>query len=137
MEFAAWVCMLGSFMRHCWCLFLCMVMRQWYGGSVRDIGWGLYRWTSSEVRWVSGKRIKPQMHRKKQFCKVTKDVDKNFYEGICHWFGHEKRKGNDRIAKSVYLDECADSCSKGRPRKRWIDFMKGYLKKRGLVVSQT
>ena len=44
---------------------------------------------------------------------------------------------NDRIAKRVYVGECAGSRSVGRPRKRWIDTVKESLKKRGLDVRQT
>ena len=43
---------------------------------------------------------------------------------------------NDRIAKRVFVGECAGSCSVGRPRKRWIDNIKVCLKKRGLDVRQ-
>ena len=43
---------------------------------------------------------------------------------------------NDRIAKRVYVGECAGSRSVSRPRKRWIDTVKDYLKKRGLDVRQ-
>ena len=38
---------------------------------------------------------------------------------------------NDRIAKRLYEGECAGSRSMGRPRKKWIDTVKDYLKKRG------
>ena len=30
---------------------------------------------------------------------------------------------NDRIAKRVYVGECAGSRSVGRPQKRWIDIV--------------
>ena len=43
---------------------------------------------------------------------------------------------NDRTAKRVYIGECAGSCSVGRPRKRWIDAVKGCLKKKGLDVRK-
>ena len=42
----------------------------------------------------------------------------------------------DRIAKRVYVGECAGSRPVGRPRKRWIDTMKDCSKKRGLDVRQ-
>ena len=42
----------------------------------------------------------------------------------------------DRIAKSVYVGECAGSPSVGRPRKRWIDTVKDRLRKRGLDIRQ-
>ena len=41
----------------------------------------------------------------------------------------------DRIAKRVYVRECAGSCSVGRPQKRWIDTEKECLRKRGLDVQ--
>ena len=40
------------------------------------------------------------------------------------------RMENDRIAKRLYVRECAGSRSAGRPRKRWIDSVKDCLKKR-------
>ena len=39
------------------------------------------------------------------------------------------RMENGRIAKRVYMGECADSYSAGRSRKRWTDIVKGYYKK--------
>ena len=36
----------------------------------------------------------------------------------------------------VYVRECAGSSSVGRPQKRWIDTVKGCLKKRSLDVRQ-
>ena len=33
----------------------------------------------------------------------------------------------ERIAKSVYVGECAGSCSVGRPHKRWIDNVKVWI----------
>ena len=43
-----------------------------------------------------------------------------------------ERIENDRIAKRVYVGECASSRSVGRSRKTWIDTVKDCLKKRGL-----
>ena len=43
---------------------------------------------------------------------------------------------NERIAKRVYVGECAGSRSVCRPRKRWIDTVKDCLKKRCLNVRQ-
>ena len=42
----------------------------------------------------------------------------------------------DRIAKRVYVGDCAGSHSVGRPRKRWIDTVKVCSRKRGLGVRQ-
>ena len=38
----------------------------------------------------------------------------------------ENRKLLLKIAKRVYVGECAGSRSVGRPRKRWIDTMKEF-----------
>ena len=42
----------------------------------------------------------------------------------------------DRMAKRVYVRECAGSCSVDRPWKRWNDNVKECLRKRGLDVRQ-
>ena len=42
----------------------------------------------------------------------------------------------DKIAKEVYVGECAGSRLVGRPRSRWIDTVKECLKRRGLDVRQ-
>ena len=72
----------------------------------------------------------------RQLCGVTKSVDEKI-EGVLRWFGHVERVENDRIAKRVYVGECAGSRSVGRPRKRWIDTVQECLKKRGLDVKET
>ena len=46
---------------------------------------------------------------------VTKDVYEKIDEGVLRWFGHVERMEIDRIAKRVYVGECAGSCSVGRP----------------------
>ena len=63
-----------------------------------------------------------------------KGVDENIYEGILQWFSHVEKMENDRIAKRVYVRECAGNRSVGRPWKRWIDTVKESLRKRGLDV---
>ena len=62
---------------------------------------------------------------------MTKGVDEKIDEGVLRWFSYVKRIENDSIAKRVYVGGCVGSRSVGRPRKRWIDTMKDYLKKRG------
>ena len=55
---------------------------------------------------------------------------------MLQWFGQLERMERDRIAKRVYVGECAGSRSVGRPQKRWIDSVKECLKKRGLDSRQ-
>ena len=42
------------------------------------------------------------------------------------------------LTKRFYVEECAGSCSVGRPRKIWVDTMKEYSKKKrfGCRVSK-
>ena len=58
-------------------------------------------------------------------------MDEKTDEGVLRWFGHVKRKENDRIAN---VGECAGSHSVGRLWKTWINTMKDCLKKRDLDV---
>ena len=56
---------------------------------------------------------------------------KVFSGGSAMW-----RVEEERIAKKVYVGECAGSRLVGRPRKRWNDSVKDCLKDRGLDVRQ-
>ena len=57
----------------------------------------------------------------RELCGVKNGVDERIDERVLRWFGHVERMKSDRIAKRIYLGECAGSRSVGRPRKRWID----------------
>ena len=57
-------------------------------------------------------------------------------EEILRWFGHVEGMENDKIAKRVYVGECASTRSVYKPAKRWIDTVKDCLKKWGLDVKQ-
>ena len=67
---------------------------------------------------------------------MQKGLDERIDEGVLRWFGHVERMKKERIAKRVYVGECAGSLSLGRPRKRWIDTVKECFRKRGLEVRQ-
>ena len=72
----------------------------------------------------------------KELCGVRTGLDESINEGILQWFSHVEGMERDRITKTVYVGECAGSCSMGRPQKRWIDTVKECLRKRGLDVRQ-
>ena len=97
----------------------------------------MYRWMDN-LRSLLGirRRNKVPNVRISQLCGMTKDGDEEIDEGVLRWFGHVERTENDRIAKKVYVGECACSRSMGRLRDRWIDTVKGCLKKGGLHVRQ-
>ena len=62
-------------------------------------------------------------------------VNKRIDEGVLRWFGQVERMENDSIAKREYVGECAGIRSVGRPRTRWIDTVKVWLRKRDLDVK--
>ena len=47
-----------------------------------------------------------------------------------------ERMERGMIGKRVYVGEFVGSRSEGRPRKRWLDTVKEFLKKRGLEIRQ-
>ena len=63
-------------------------------------------------------------------------MDERTDEGVLWWYGHVERMGKDKIAKRVYLGECAGSHPMDRLRKKLIDTMKKWLKKKGLDVRK-
>ena len=51
---------------------------------------------------------------------MTLGVDERIDEGVLWWFGHVERIEKDRIAKKVYVGECAGCHSVGRRRKNGL-----------------
>ena len=74
--------------------------------------------------------------RIRQLCRVMKGLEDRNDEGVLQWFDHVERMENDRIGKRVYVGVCAGSHSLGILRKRWINTVKVFLKKRCLDVRQ-
>ena len=52
--------------------------------------------------------------RIREFCGVQKGLYERIDEGVLRWFGHVDRMKKERIAKRVYVGECAGSLSLGR-----------------------
>ena len=67
---------------------------------------------------------------------MKKGLAERIDEGELRWFSHVERRERYRIAKRIYVEECADIPSVGRFWKRWIDTVKECLRKRGLDVIQ-
>ena len=63
---------------------------------------------------------------------VVKEVDKIINESILQWFSHIERMENNMISKKVYVG----SYLIGQIKKRWIDSVNDYLKKRGLMLGK-
>ena len=62
--------------------------------------------------------------------------DESIFEDVLWEFSHVERMENDRIAKRVYVEQCASSHSVGRPQKRLTDIVKDCLRKKGLDLRQ-
>ena len=54
----------------------------------------------------------------RKLCGMTKGVDERIDEGVPWWFGNVERIEKERIAKRVYVGECAGSRLVGKLRKR-------------------
>ena len=74
-----------------------MALRQCNGRRRRDLELGLCRWTTLEDLLGIWK-----------LCGVKKGLDERIAEGVLRWFGHVEMMEKDRIAKRVYIGECAD-----------------------------
>ena len=51
--------------------------------------------------------------RIRELCGVRKGLDEKIDEGVLRWFGNVERMEMGRIAKRVYVEECAGSRSMG------------------------
>ena len=56
--------------------------------------------------------------RIRELCGVKKGLDERIDESVLRWFAHVERMERDRIAKRVYVAECAGSRPTGRPQKK-------------------
>ena len=50
--------------------------------------------------------------------------------------GHVERMEDDRLAKKVYESEMQGPRCRGRPRRGWMDGVKGELSKRSLTIQE-
>ena len=57
----------------------------------------------------------------REFCRVVKGVDERIEEDVRRLFSHMERMENDRIAKRLYVGECAGSCTVGQVWKEKVD----------------
>ena len=51
----------------------------------------------------------------KKFCGVKKGLDERIDKGVLWWFGPVDRMKKDRIAKRIYIGECAGIRSVDKP----------------------
>ena len=55
---------------------------------------------------------------------------------VLRWFGHVERMEGERLVKKIYRAEVEGNRRRGRPRRRWMDAVKGCLSKRGLSIPE-
>ena len=58
--------------------------------------------------------------RIRELCGVSQWVGERTDEGVIRWCFYVERMENDRIAKRVYIGECAGSHVVDKPRKSWM-----------------
>ena len=92
-------------------------------------------WPRSVVENLRGLQVIRRMYKVtnaqiRELGVVRKGVDERIDEGDLFWFSNMERMENDMIAKRVYVGVCAGSRSVGQQRKRRIDTVKNYLKKK-------
>ena len=61
---------------------------------------------------------------------VRKSLDERIDESVLRYFGHVERMKKHRIAKRVYVGECAGNRSVGRPRRDGLDWIGVFKEKR-------
>ena len=54
----------------------------------------------------------------------------------CGVFGHIERMERVRLVKNIYQAEVEGNRGRGRPRRRWMDGVKGCVSDRGLTTPE-
>ena len=49
---------------------------------------------------------------------------------------HVERMEGERLVKKIYRAEVEGNRGRGRPRRRWMDGVKGCLRERGLIIPE-
>ena len=52
------------------------------------------------------------------------------------WFGHVERLEGEILVKKIYEAEVEGNRRRGRPRRRWMDGVKGCLSERRLSIPE-
>ena len=55
---------------------------------------------------------------------------------VLRWFGHVERMEGERLMKKIYRAEVEGNRGRGRPKRRWMDGVKGCLSDRGLSIPE-
>ena len=55
---------------------------------------------------------------------------------FCYMLGHVERMEGERLVKKIYRAEVEGNRRRGRPRRRWMDEVKGCLSERGLSIPE-
>ena len=60
------------------------------------------------------------------------EISKKIQERRMRWYGHVMRRDEEYVGKRVMGIEVQGSRRRGRPKKRWVDYVKGDLRENGL-----
>ena len=63
-------------------------------------------------------------------CGLQRSLNERGEAAVLRWFGHVKRMEEERLVKKIYRAEVEGSRGKGRPKRRWMNGVKGCLSDR-------
>ena len=69
-------------------------------------------------------------------CGLQRNLSERGEAAVLRWFKHTKRIEGERLVKKIYRAEVEGNRGKGRPRRRWMDKVKGCLSDRGLTIPK-
>lgn len=72
----------------------------------------------------------------KRQCSVEVDVIGMVKRSTLRWFGHMERMNNERLTKRVYMRDVDGRRRRGRPRNRWKDKVREYMKEGGIAWEE-
>ena len=69
-------------------------------------------------------------------CGLQRSLSERGEAAVLRWFGHVERMEGERLVKKIYQAEVEGNRRRGRPRRRWMDGVKGCLSERGLSIPE-
>ena len=69
-------------------------------------------------------------------CRLQRSLRERGKAAVLRRFGHVERMEGERLVKKIYRAEVESNRGRGRPRRRWMDGVKGCLNDRELSIPE-
>ena len=69
-------------------------------------------------------------------CGFQRSLSEREEAAVLRWFGHIERMEGERLVKKIYRADVEGSKERPRPKRRWMDGVKGCLRARGLTIPK-